>query len=83
MTPFKNSCMQNIMAAERQSQSVTTDSQPLEPNLGVFYYVQRVDESWHVAEVIQKRENLETKEQEFYVHYKECKQNSNYVISDF
>ena len=45
----------------------------MEPSLGVFYYVQRVDESWHVAEVIQKRENLETKEQEFYVHYKECK----------
>ena len=58
--------------ADRQSQSVATDSQPVEPSLGVFYYVQRVDESWHVAEVIQKRENLETKEQEFYVHYKEC-----------
>lgn len=59
--------------ADRQSQGAATDSQAMEPSLGVFYYVQRVDESWHVAEVIQKRENLETKEQEFYVHYKECK----------
>ena len=52
----------------------------------MFYYVQRVDESWHVAEVIQKRENLETKEQEFYVHYKECEyismvQHVNYMES--
>lgn len=45
----------------------------MEPALGMFYHVQRVDESWHVAEVIQKRENVVTKEHEFYVHYKECK----------
>lgn len=61
------------MAERLSSQTGSTDAQPVEPTLGVFYYVQRVDESWHVAEVIQKRENLETKEQEYYVHYKECK----------
>lgn len=59
--------------AERQLQSGGQDSQSLEPTLGVYYYVQRVDKSWHVAEVIQKRENPESKEHEFYVHYKECK----------
>lgn len=59
--------------AERQLQNASGDSQPVGPTLGMYYYVQRVDESWHVAEVIQKRENAETKEHEFYVHYKECK----------
>lgn len=64
--------MAHIDMAERQSQGVAQESQPQEPTLGMYYYVQRVDESWHVAEVIQKRENAETKEHEFYVHYKEC-----------
>lgn len=60
--------------AERATPSGAQDPQPqVEPTLGVYYYVQRVDESWHVAEVIQKRENAVTKEHEFYVHYKECK----------
>ena len=59
--------------AERPSQNVGQESQSMEPALGMFYHVQRVDESWHVAEVIQKRENVVTKEHEFYVHYKECK----------
>ena len=63
--------MVDVMA-ERQSQSGAPESHLQEPTLGVYYYVQRVDESWHVAEVIQKRENAETKEHEFYVHYKEC-----------
>jgi ribonuclease HI len=71
------------MMADRQSLSVATDSQAMEPSLGVFYYVQRVDESWHVAEVIQKRENFETKEQEFYVHYKECKYRTPTIYASY
>lgn len=49
----------------------------LEPTLNTCYYVQRADETWHVAEVIQKREiDVESeKKMEFYVHYKDCKQN--------
>ena len=47
----------------------------LEPTLNTYYYVQRADESWHVAEVIQKREvDMDNeKKKEFYVHYKDCK----------
>lgn len=47
----------------------------LEPTLNTCYYVQRADETWHVAEVIQKREvEIENeKKSEFYVHYKDCK----------
>lgn len=47
----------------------------LEPTLNTYYYVQRPDESWHVAEVIQKREvDVENeKKKEFYIHYKDCK----------
>lgn len=47
----------------------------LEPTLNTCYYVQRADGTWHVAEVIQKREidqeDIE-KKKEFYVHYKDC-----------
>ena len=45
------------------------NTHPPEPTLGAHYYVQRGD-SWHVAEIIQRRE-LEGRT-EFYVHYKEC-----------
>ena len=47
----------------------------LEPTLNTCYYVQRADETWHVAEVIQKRSvDCESdKKMEFYVHYKDCK----------
>ena len=47
----------------------------LEPALNTCYFVQRADDSWHVAEVIQKRE-VEVdneKKKEFYIHYKDCK----------
>ena len=43
-----------------------------DPTQGSFYQVLMTDGSWHVAEVIQKRENAESKRQEYYVHYKEC-----------
>lgn len=46
------------------------------PVLGSFYNVEMQDKSWHLAEVIQKRENPETKVIEYYVHYKECKLSS-------
>ena len=45
------------------------NNHPPEPTLGAHYYVQRGD-SWHVAEIIQRRE-LDGRT-EFYVHYKEC-----------
>ena len=47
----------------------------LEPVLNTCYYVQRADETWHVAEVIQRREVDQDNERkkEFYVHYKDCK----------
>ena len=50
----------------------------LEPTLNTYYYVQRADESWHVAEVIQKREIEvdDEKKKEFYIHYKNCKTKS-------
>ena len=54
-------------------QGVAPEAQYPMPTLGAFYYVQRADDSWHVAEIIQKRENAESKRTEFYVHYKECK----------
>ena len=48
----------------------------LEPTLNTYYYVQRADETWHVAEVIQRREvGMDNeKKKEFYVHYKDCKE---------
>ena len=45
-------------------------AQPPELTLGAHYYVQRGEDLWHVAEIIQKRE-VEGRT-EFYVHYKEC-----------
>jgi len=53
----------------------TAPSLFLEPTLNALYYVQRADEAWHVAEVIQKREIDvgNEKKKEFYVHYKDCK----------
>lgn len=39
--------------------------------LGSLYHAQRLDGSWHMAEVIQKRENPDTKCTEYYVHYKD------------
>lgn len=47
----------------------------LDPTLNTYYYVQRADGTWHVAEVIQKREiDVDNeKKKEFYVHYKDCK----------
>ena len=59
-----------IMSIEEvgsESQSHSTG-----PTLGVHYYVLRADDSWNVAEIIQKRENPENQRTEFYVHYKEC-----------
>lgn len=50
------------------SQPAESDRGP-EPTLGAYYYVQRADEDWYVAEIIQRRES---KAVEFYVHYKEC-----------
>ena len=52
----------------------------LEPSLNTCYYVQRADETWHVAEVIQRREvEVENeKKKEFYVHYKDCKTHSTF-----
>ena len=44
----------------------------LEPSLNTFYYIQRSDDSWWVAEIIQRRDNSEHKRAEFYVHYKDC-----------
>jgi hypothetical protein len=51
-----------------------TPSLLLEPTLNACYYVQRADLTWHVAEVIQRREiDLDNeKKKEFYVHYKDC-----------
>lgn len=55
----------------------TQDSQTPSPSslpaMGSFYHVQWADESWHVAEIIQRRVNPETQENQVYVHYKECK----------
>lgn len=50
----------------------------LEPSLNTYYYVQRGDETWRVAEVIQKRE-IDNEKKEFYVHYKDCKRVLNGV----
>ena len=44
-----------------------------QPSVGRFYHVQWSDDSWHVAEIIQRRVNPETEEAQVYVHYKECK----------
>lgn len=45
----------------------------MDPTLGSLYHVEMSDRTWHVAEIIQKRESLEAKGMEYYVHYKECK----------
>ena len=42
-----------------------------EPVLSTHYHVRRIDGSWHVGEVIQKRNNLENGLTEYYVHYKD------------
>ena len=49
-----------------------TPSSSIEPILGSFYNVQMKDNTWQVAEIIQKRQNTDTKRAEYYVHYKEC-----------
>ena len=41
-------------------------------SLGETYLVQRTEGEWHVAELIQKRENPEKDESEYYVHYDGC-----------
>ena len=41
--------------------------------LGVQQLVHRDDGSWHMAKLIQKRENPETHDTEYYVHYDGCK----------
>lgn len=37
--------------------------------IGVQQLVHRDDGSWHMAKLIQKRENPETHDTEYYVHY--------------
>ena len=61
-----------VSSASSPSPPSSVKSPAPEPILGVFYHVQRTDKTWHVAEVIQKRENPESKKLEYYVHYKEC-----------
>ncbi|XP_003384225.1 PREDICTED: histone acetyltransferase KAT8-like [Amphimedon queenslandica] len=46
-------------------------SESNEPVLGSLYHVEMTDHTWHMAEIIQKRENMDTKRMEYYVHYKE------------
>ncbi len=46
-----------------------------EPILGSLYNVLMTDGTWQVAEIIQRRNNGELKRNEYYVHYKECKNN--------
>ena len=41
--------------------------------IGVNQLVHRDDGSWHMAKLIQKRENPDTKDTEYYVHYDGCK----------
>lgn len=48
-----------------------TPSSSIEPILGSFYNVRMKDNTWQVAEIIQKRQNTDTKRAEYYVHYKE------------
>lgn len=48
-------------------------SESNEPVLGSLYHVEMSDGTWHMAEIIQKRENMDNKRMEYYVHYKECK----------
>ena len=57
----------------RQEQAARNKaSSSTEPSLGSCYNIQMCDESWHVAEIVQKRENSETTRIEYYVHYREC-----------
>ena len=51
-------------------QEKTTDDSA---SLGETYLVQRTEGEWHVAELIQKRDNPENDESEYYVHYDGCK----------
>ena len=41
--------------------------------IGVNQLVHRNDGSWHLAKLIQKRENPDTHDTEYYVHYDGCK----------
>ena len=41
--------------------------------IGVNQLVHRDDGSWHMAKLIQKRENPDTHDTEYYVHYDGCK----------
>lgn len=41
--------------------------------VGVNQLVHRNDGSWHLAKLIQKRENPDTHDTEYYVHYDGCK----------
>jgi len=54
--------------------------------IGVNQLVHRDDGSWHMAKLIQKRENPDTHHTEYYVHYdgcklaRACKEDINYYI---
>ena len=55
-----------------ETMDVVQSPVPAEPILGSLYQVEMSDGAWHVAEIIQKRNNPETKITEYYIHYKEC-----------
>ena len=57
---------------DRLAEKMEGEHYTADVTLGALYHVQRLDGSWHMAEVIQKRDNPETKCKEYYVHYKDC-----------
>ena len=49
------------------------EDKPSSSMVGVNQMVHRNDGSWHMAKLIQKRENPDTHDTEYYVHYDGCK----------
>lgn len=50
-----------------------------EPLLSTHYHVRRADDTWHVGEVIQRRNTVENGFTEYYIHYKDCKSSYMYL----
>lgn len=66
--------MASTTEGHRGQEQTGKGSPCIEPTAGSCYNIEMSDGSWHIAEIVQKRENSsrETTRTEYYVHYREC-----------
>ena len=73
--PTRGQNMESPLKNQAANVSTPKQEKPTDggASLGETYLVQRTEGEWHVAELIQKRDNPENDESEYYVHYDGCK----------